>query len=94
MEKMTKDEREAILSRFVHDVVASEAWRIESQISTSATLVKGKQTSHLLHFILSCLTFGFWILAWLFCVYRNRRQVLLISVDEYGQILRTKQTQF
>jgi len=42
----------------------SRGWRVVSQTDTSAQLVKGKPTSHLLHLILSIITLGFWLPVW------------------------------
>ena len=89
-EKLEKEKREEILGRAIHNEVATGNWRVESQTSYNATLVKGKHTSHLLHAALSLVTCGAWILVWAIVAYCNRRQVLMMTVDEYGNINKSK----
>jgi hypothetical protein len=43
----------------------TKGWRIESRTDHSAVLVKGKRVNHLLHLVLSLVTFGLWLPVWL-----------------------------
>lgn len=68
---------------------ASAGWRVESQTDVQAILVKGKKVNHVLHGVLTLFTGGMWGLVWLFVYLANRRQVLVLRVDEYGNISRS-----
>lgn len=49
--------------------------------------VRGR-TNHVLHLILTIVTCGLWSLAWLLIAHVNRRQSLVLRVDEYGNFSR------
>ena len=40
-------------------------WRVESRTETQAVIVKGRRPNHILHLILTILTFGIWAIVWL-----------------------------
>ena len=40
-------------------------WRVESRSDTQAVMVKGHRPNHILHLILTILTFGLWAVVWL-----------------------------
>lgn len=71
-------------------VEVSQGWRVESQTDMQAILVKGKHTNHVLHGFLTLITAGLWAVIWLLFYLLNRRQTLILSVDEYGNILRNE----
>jgi hypothetical protein len=81
------DQRKASLAMSVSNKVASEGWRVESQSDYQAVLAKGKPTNHVLHLIITLLTFGLWLFVWPLVWVLNRRQTLILTVDEYGNIL-------
>lgn len=68
----------------------AQGWRVESQTSTDAILVRGRGCNHVLHLILTVLTFGFWAPIWLVMWYVAREQRLSVSVDDYGNTLVSK----
>ncbi len=68
------------------EVVAG--YRVESQTDINAVLVKGKNVNHILHLILSLITFGIWLFVWPLVWYFNREQRLILNVDDYGNVLR------
>lgn len=79
--------------RALANAVATESangWRVESQTDIQAILVKGKNVNHVLHAILTFVTAGMWGLVWLFLYLLNRRQTLILAVDEYGNITRSQ----
>jgi hypothetical protein len=43
-----------------------EGWRVESQTEEAAVMVKGRSPEHILHFVLTVLTFGLWAIVWIF----------------------------
>lgn len=85
----TSDERKGQLAMAVsREVSGFDGWRVESQSDYQVVLYKGKRVSHVLHLILTCFTFGFWIPVWAWLVFMNRRQTLILTVDEYGNVRR------
>lgn len=51
-----------------------------------AVLAKqGEKVNHLLHFLISCFTCGFWILVWVYLsLVRSKERRLRISIDSAG----------
>lgn len=82
------DRRKAALAQAISQDVASSGWRVESQSDYQAILVKGKQTAHVLHLILTVVTGGLWAVVWIIRGIVNRRQTLILTVDDYGQVRR------
>lgn len=77
--------------RTLANAIASESaqgWRVESQSDIQAIMVKGKPINHVLHGILTVLTGGAWAIVWILLYVLNRRQTLILSVDEYGNVTR------
>ena len=88
-ELATPEQRKRAMAQAIQtDVVAG--WRVESQTDESAVLVKGGVTNHTLHLILTLISCGAWGLVWLIMVLVNRRQTVMLRVDDYGNILRTQ----
>lgn len=84
-EKVTTEERTAILERYVFDQ-GRLGWRVQSQTGTTAQLLKGKPTNHVLHLILSLVTVGVWLVVWaLVTIFAGEKQ-RVVTVDEYGRI--------
>ncbi|WP_454165240.1 hypothetical protein [Gordonia iterans] len=82
------DRRKAALAQAVSREMANGSWRMESQSDYQAILVKGGRTNHLLHLILTFLTAFLWLFVWIPIVIANRRRTLILTVDDYGNILR------
>jgi hypothetical protein len=61
-------------------------YRVESQTDINAITMKGGSTNHVLHLILTLVTFGMWSLVWLIMWVINRQQGLILSVDDYGNV--------
>ncbi|GGU42844.1 DUF4352 domain-containing protein [Nocardioides albus] len=78
------------MSQAVAKEVADGGWRVESQTDYHTVLAKGGRTNHVLHLILTIFTCGLWSLAWLLIAHLNRRQSLVLRVDEYGNFSRQK----
>ena len=83
----TAEQRKQALAMAVSREVAANGWRVESQSDFQTVLAKGKPVNHLLHFILCWITLGFWVFVWPIAWYLARRQTLILSVDEYGNVL-------
>ena len=78
-------ERKAMLAQAVANEVRN-GWHVQSQTDFQAVMRKGKQTSHVLHLILSIITLGLWLIVWVVVWYLNRDQSMVISVDPYGNV--------
>jgi hypothetical protein len=61
--KMPADERREVLNRELQKYGAM-GWRTESRSEYQATIARGKQISHVLHLLLTIITFGTWLLVW------------------------------
>lgn len=85
----TSDERKYTLSTAVNAEVA-RGWRVESHSDFSAVLVKGRRPNHLLHFVIGVVTISFWWwLVWLPLVIFGGEKRRTLSVDPYGNTLRS-----
>lgn len=65
----------------------AQGYRVESQTDETAVLVKGQQTNHVLHLILSLLTCGFWAIVWIAMVVINKERRIILRLDDYGNVL-------
>ena len=67
---------------------ASIGWKVEAQSEFSATLSQGIKTAHVLHFILSLFTLGFWTIIWIILVLNrlNKRRLQFLKIDKFGNI--------
>jgi hypothetical protein len=54
-------------------------WRVESQTDQTAVMVKGRCPEHILHFVLTMLTFGFWAIVWIFLAIFRREQRMVLT---------------
>ena len=67
---------------------ASLGWSVEAQSEFSATLSQGIKTAHVLHFVLSLFTLGFWAIIWIILVLSrlNKRRRQFLKIDKFGNI--------
>ena len=86
MERVSDNEKANKLANAVANEVAS-GWRVESQTSVQAILVKGKEINHILQIILSVITLGFWLLVYVPLWAINRRRTKIVRVDDFGNVL-------
>lgn len=82
------DRRKAALAQAISQEVASNKWRVESQSDFQAILAKGQSTAHVLHLILTVVSAGIWAIVWIIRAIVNRRQTLILTVDDYGHVRR------
>jgi hypothetical protein len=81
----SSDERRQRLDEAVAATLAQPGtWRVESQ-SDYAAIVE-KKTNHVLHLVLSVVTFGWWLPVWLIVAILNRGQKQVLTVDAYGNV--------
>lgn len=83
------DVRKSRLATAVQQEV-SRGGRVESQADFSALIRHGKPVNHVLHLILTLVTFGFWVIVWIIAaiVSANNNRAVSLLVDEFGQVLR------
>lgn len=83
------DVRKSRLATAVQQEV-SRGGRVESQADFSALIRYGKPVNHVLHLILTLLTFGFWVIVWIIAaiVSANNNKAISLLVDDFGQVLR------
>lgn len=62
---------------------------LQSQAGTNAVILRGKKVNHILHLILSLLTAGLWLIVWLLLIFTNKRQRIVLTATEDGQVQRT-----
>ena len=84
----TESDNRRALNTAVANEVATNGWRVESQTNEQAILAKGKPVNHVLHGVLTLLSAGVWLIVWLPLWLVNRRQTLVLSVDDYGNVRR------
>lgn len=85
----TPDERKAILDRSIQ-LYGARGWRIETRSDYQATIAKGKEMSHLLHFFLTIFTLGLWLVLWLVLGIVGGVKRRMLTVDEFGNLIEQK----
>jgi hypothetical protein len=68
--------------------MAAQGWRTEAQSEFSVTISLGIRTAHVLHFLLSLISFGFllFILIILVLSRLNKRRRQFLKIDKFGNI--------
>ncbi len=85
-EMVTSDVRTNALESYIANATR-HGWRVQSQGATSAQLVKGKPTNHILHLILTLITLGLWAIVWILMVIFAGEKQRHVSVTEQGNIV-------
>lgn len=83
------EERRALLAQRVAREVASGA-RVEAQTDIMAVIVRGHRTNHVLHFLVSLFTIGFWLPVWFLLTIFGGEKRSVLTVDDYGNIVAQK----
>jgi hypothetical protein len=65
----------------------AEGYRVESQTDIQATLVRGHKPNHILHLILTLITFGVWLFVWIPLVFIQKERRCILTTDEFGNVL-------
>jgi hypothetical protein len=81
--KKSSEERKELLARAVANRVR-QGWRVESQTDYQAVLVRGQRPNHVLHLILTLVTFGVWGIVWIAVVAFGGEKRAVIDIDQYG----------
>jgi hypothetical protein len=79
------EERRAALARVVAQHISAGA-RVESHTDFQAFVVNGRRPNHLLHLVLSLVTFGLWAIVWLLVSLIGGERRTALMVDEYGSV--------
>lgn len=89
--RKTPEQRKGMLDSALN-LYGAKGFRIENRSDFQATVSKGKETRHVLHIVLTLITFGFWLIVyiplWLLTGIRRR----MVSVDDYGNTIEQKLT--
>jgi hypothetical protein len=83
--ELSDSERINMLREFVIRQVANGA-SIELQENFSAVLIWGRKANHILHLLLSLVTFGLWIIVWILIAINSGEKRRLYQIDKYGRI--------
>ena len=86
VEQKTLEERKAILAQQIQFAVG-KGGRIDSQTDSMFVVVYGKPVNHILHLILTIVTFGTWGIVWLILIIAGGEKRQMISIDEFGNPL-------
>ena len=82
-QRKSADERKEAVGRAIHTQVAQGA-RVESQGDYQGILVKGHRPNHVLHLVLTLVTFGLWGFVWLAAAVFGGEKRTSVNVDEWG----------
>jgi hypothetical protein len=82
---LSTDERKGVLTSFLARQT-HKGWRLQFRADYEAQLIKGKPTNHVLHLILSIITFGFWIPVWIGVAIFSGQSEWFVTVDEFGNV--------
>ena len=81
------DERKQALANAVAREVGG-GWHVESQTDYQAVLVRpATRINHVLHLLLTLITFGLWAIVWIFLAITHKRERhRVILVDGFGNV--------
>lgn len=80
------DERKAILEKRIIEFIAL-GWTVEHKSDFDVVIKTGKRPNHILHLLLSLVSFGFWLPVWLLLSISMGKRLQRISIDEFGNSL-------
>lgn len=78
-------QREAILDEAIRRNVARGA-TVELRQQFAVVLLFKRRVNHVVHAILSILTFGLWLFVWLLLAATGRDTRMTLNVDGYGRV--------
>ena len=87
--RKSTEARKAALAQAIQTEVV-QGGRVESQSDFQAVFVFGKPVNHILHLILAVVTCGIWLIVWLGMLIWGGENRVMVSIDEYGNVLRQK----
>lgn len=78
-------DRQEILAGAVNSGIR-DGYRVESHTATQVILVKGRRPNHVLHLILTLVTFGLWLFVWIPLAMFGGERRKVLTVDPYGYV--------
>jgi hypothetical protein len=84
--KLSDAKRGELLAKVGTYKVGHSDQRVEHQGDHKAVLVSGSKPNHLLHLILTVLTFGLWAIVWIIVAISGGEKRNTVAVDEYGGV--------
>lgn len=69
---------------------ANAGWQVQATTPTSAVLVDGPPTNHVLHVLVSIFTCGLWLPVWLIVAMTAKQRRVTLMVDPYGNVVATE----
>ncbi len=61
----------------------ADGWRVKKQCNNIVKLARPRRANHILHLLLSVLSFGLWLPIWLLCVLAPTVDTHEIQVDDF-----------
>lgn len=83
-----KEKAEKLANAVANEVVAG--WRVESQTTVQAVLIKGGAFNNGMHIFIDVLTCGLWLIVHVPLYLKNKRKTKILRIDDYGNILTTE----
>lgn len=80
------NDRKRALANTISNWVA-QGYRVESQSDFFAVVVTGHRPNHILHLILTIVTFGVWGIVWIGLALFGGEKRRSLTVDEYGNVM-------
>lgn len=84
-QELSEREQQEILDKEVNRLVLAGC-RVESRSESEVVLLKGERPNHLLHLILTILSFGLWAPVWAYLSWSRGVRRGALSIDKFGQI--------
>ena len=75
----------AVFKRHLANLVA-RGGKIEREDETTAVVHFGSRPNHILHLLLSIVTFGFWLVVWFFVALFKKDHRVIYTIDRKGVI--------
>ena len=85
MAEKSHEERREIFKKFVDEQVV-RGGKIEREDEYSAVIQFGGKPNHILHLLLSLVTFGLWLIVWFFIAISSKNYRILYSIDSKGVV--------
>lgn len=83
---LPQDRLEAIINSLIYQHV-SMGWRLESRYGNQIVFVRGGQTNHAAHAIITLLLCGAWLPVWILLAVIDSEKRMILAVDEQGHML-------
>ncbi|GAA0958720.1 ComEA family DNA-binding protein [Actinocorallia libanotica] len=82
---LPQDRIEAVLHSVISQHVAM-GWRLESRMGNQVVFVRGGQTNHVAHALITFLLCGLWLPIWIVLAVVEQEKRTAVSVDQHGRL--------